>query len=381
MKPPVAIIFANAKGNLGDFAILHSILVDLELKRHGHPVHVYSQPFVSIDDARLAAFRKLAPEFELVGTTFADGGNVHKMFIRIARALGLRRQYQAARIWFLAKRANAPAKHFSQYQEVYVAGGAQWTGVDSGVSMFATLRAIAAHAGGIYSYPFSVSPSLWKVNTMSGLASDFAKIAAPLIARDSSSAGILTKLSLETKLGADCVFSLAETGRSVAAAIRTEKTRVLFVVTSQKSEAIGDTLRRLQAGTFSIDFLTTCETEDRPIQGPVASAHGSQLISPLTWQEAVSEMKASDVVITNRLHGLILASFAGVPVLPLTDRSKVLAVVEDANLPLQIPSLSSLTSEIIRECIDRRTEIVGKIAEYQVQALAKRRSPIMDENA
>ncbi|AJD42370.1 hypothetical protein C9413_03880 [Rhizobium sp. SEMIA 4085] len=379
MKAPVAIVFANLKGNLGDFAILHAMLVDLERKRSGHPVHVYSQGFVSVDRARLAAFRKVAPPFELAGTTFTDNHRLHRVRVKIARFFRLRQRYQALRIKSLARNATPDAETFSRYDGVYIAGGAQWTGENSGVSMFATLRAMAAHTDRIFSYPVSVSSSLWKVNTRSGLAADFSRIQGPLIARDSTSEGMLKGLGLDAALGADCVFSLAEIGKSVEAAPRGKTLRVLLVVTSQEAIAISGALQRLRPHGISIALLTTCESEDFAVQKPSAEAYGAQFLAPLTWQETVAEMKASDVVITNRLHGLILASFAGVPILPLTDRSKVLAVVNDAALPLKISNLESLNVEIVKEAVDRRAEIVSKIADYRDRAQSKLRSPIPDE--
>lgn len=379
MKAPIAIVFANLKGNLGDFAILQAMLIDLERTRPGHPVHVYSQGFVTVDSARLAAFRKVAPPFELAGTTYTDNHRLRTVAVRIARAFRLRPHYQASRIRALARNAASKAGTFSQYDGVYIAGGAQWTGDNSGVSMFATLRAIGAHTDRIFSYPFSVSSSLWKLNTRSGLAADFARIKAPLIARDSASERMLNELGVDASLGADCVFSLAEIGKSVVAAPRAEKLRVLFVVTSQEAHSIREALGRLDRRGFSVAFLTTCESEDLAVQKPVAEAHETAFLAPLTWQETVAEMKASDVVITNRLHGFILASFASVPVLPLTDRSKVLAVVNDAALPLKISNLEALNAEIVKETVDRRAEIVGRIADYRDRAQSKLRSPIPDE--
>ncbi|TCU21217.1 polysaccharide pyruvyl transferase WcaK-like protein [Rhizobium azibense] len=379
MKAPVAIVFANLKGNLGDFAILHAMLVDLERKRSGHPVHVYSQGFVSVDRARLAAFRKVAPPFELAGTTFTDNHRFQRLRVKIARLFRLRQRYQASRIRSLARNATSDAETFSRYEGVYIAGGAQWTGENSGVSMFATLRAMAAHTDRIFSYPVSVSSSLWKVNTRSGLAADFSHIQAPLIARDSTSEAMLKELGLDAVLGADCVFSLAEIGKRVEAASRGKPLRVLLVVTSQEAVAISGALQRLRSHGISIALLTTCESEDFAVQKPSAEAHGAQFLAPLTWQDTVAEMKASDVVITNRLHGLILASFAGVPVLPLTDRSKVLAVVNDAALPLKISNLAYLNVEIVKEAVERRAEIVSKIADYRDRAQSKLRSPILDE--
>ena len=67
---PVLILFANLKGNLGDFAILHAMLVDLEKRYPGSEKHVFSHGHQAIDDARMEAFlRQPHPPFVYKGKT------------------------------------------------------------------------------------------------------------------------------------------------------------------------------------------------------------------------------------------------------------------------------------------------------------------------
>ncbi|WP_275783720.1 hypothetical protein [Pararhizobium gei] len=42
MTAPVAVIYANLKGNIGDFAILHSMLLDIRERHPGRAVDAYS---------------------------------------------------------------------------------------------------------------------------------------------------------------------------------------------------------------------------------------------------------------------------------------------------------------------------------------------------
>jgi hypothetical protein len=80
-----------------------------------------------------------------------------------------------------------------------------------------------------------------------------------------------------------------------------------------------------------------------PVQKPTVEACRTEFLA----QETVTEMKASDVVNTSRLHGLVLAS----------------------------------NVEIVREAGDRWAEIVSKVADYRNRAQSKLRSPIPDERA
>ena len=59
MKPAIAIILANLKSNIGDFAILHAILLDLQQNYPGRAVHVLPLGHYQIDEGRIAAFRAL----------------------------------------------------------------------------------------------------------------------------------------------------------------------------------------------------------------------------------------------------------------------------------------------------------------------------------
>lgn len=376
MNTAIAIVYANLKGNLGDFAILHAMLSDIESKYPDCTVDVYSHGFVSVDYERLAAFRKFVPAFRHAGTTFVDDVRPNwltKLFLRITRFTAT---YQGSRITALASKASLEAKTFSRYHAVYLAGGAQWTGERSGVSMFATLRAISEHNDHIFSYPVSVTSSLRKVNDQQNLRRDLTRIHAPIIARDSSSEKMLRELGLDVVLGSDCVFTLARAGEEVVPARNLARPRVLLVVTGQDARSLKNAVSLLRSADISYAFMTTCEMEDAPAQRPIADAAGIDFLSPLTWQDAVAEMKASTLVVTNRLHGLILASFSSVPVLPLMSRPKVRAVVEDMGLPLSISDLGDLNVGVVKQAMDRRTDIVEKISRYRDFAQSKVRGPI-----
>lgn len=380
MKRPIAIVFVNLKGNIGDFAILHSMLLHAQTHHAGQPVHIWPHSFVPVDTERLREFRRRAPAFELKESDlFADTPPKY-IQTRLLRAFGLLRRHQADRIDRITAQAKDRAKIFAEYEAVYVAGGAQWTGTVSGVSMFGGLRAIAAHNPRIFAFPVSVSSSIHKLNTKEILRDDLAHVQAPLVTRDSASAVLLRDLGLQVLEGADCVFSLHREGEVIPAASSSTPDRVLICVTGQPETALRAAISTLHAEGYSIALLTTCEMEDAPVQKPLAAEFGVPFLSPATWQEAVAEMKASGLVVTNRLHGYILNSFTSVPVLPLTDRSKVKAVVTDASLPLRLERLTDLDGSKVDKVRARKDEILSLSMAYRDAALGKQRAPAVGDH-
>lgn len=377
MNVSVAIVYANLKGNLGDYAILQAMLQDIGSKHPGCSIDVYSHGFVSVDHDRLSAFKRSAPAFRLAGTTYVDNVRLSPFSKRLLRSAHLASTFQGYRITRLAKKSASEASAFARYKAIYLAGGAHWTGEDSAVSMFATLRAISAHNDRIFAYPVSVRATLGRgINDRETVRQDLSRIRGPIIARDGSSEMILRRLGLDATLGPDCVFSLAREGVLVPPVPHSTRSRLLLVVTQQDLSKFESTLTRLASAGIPLALLSTCALEDVPKQKPIADALGVELLLPMTWQDVVAEMKASALVVTNRLHGLILASFSSVPVLPLTDRSKVKAVVEDMGLPMSIPDLESLNEDVFRKAMDGSEELVGIIAGYRDRAQSEAFSPI-----
>lgn len=380
MRPLVAIVYANLKGNLGDFAILHSMLSDIGRKTPDADIHVYSQPFVSVDASRLKAFQLHAPPFQYKGTMYADPSPINPSTIRTLRAIGALRWYQARRTARLARLATRDfGKAFSQYAAIYVAGGAQWTGVNSGVSMFANLRAMASSNKTIRSYPVSVSNSVLKLNSPPAIAEDLRKVEAPLIVRDSQTRDLLRQIGLDPVLAADCVFALPDPSGNVP---RTGQPldRMLFVLTSQMTEQIEHALSVASVAGFKPALLSTCDIEDGPQQREIAERMGVEYMAPATWQDVVREMSSCSAIITNRLHGLILASFTRACVIPLIDRSKVRGVSRDALLPSSIERLGELTADQIAASMRQRDEAVERLKSYRMKAQQSQWSPIGGSN-
>lgn len=376
MKAPVAILFANLKGNIGDFAILHSMLQDINAGFPGHPVHVYRHGFHPVDEERTNALAAAAPHFHVAGATFTEQRPPGRATARLAHLLGLWPALQGHRISALANRAAPLAESFGQYEAVFLAGGAQWTGSNAGVSMFATLRAVHTCNQRIFGYPFSVYPSVRKMNRLLGLREDLSRIRTPLIARDSASKAILGQLGVRAVLGADCVYSLQGLAKLIEPVAGRHPSRVILAFTGQTSDDLESAVRTLCVGADTVALLTTCEAEDGAIMREVAAKCGVPFLAPLSWQETVAEMKASALVVTNRLHGLIFGSFTETPLLPLTDRRKTRAFADDARVPLRVESLPRLDRKFVDRTIGAREEILAAVGEYRDRAGQALRSPL-----
>lgn len=366
MNSPLAIIFANLKGNLGDFAILHSMLDLAGRTAPGRPVHVYPHPLHTIDAERLAEFSKVCPPCVFEPATFVAVRTV-------AEAV---RQRLAARVLKgrdLFKEAwdPQPWRAFSRYGSILVAGGDQWCGRELSRVMFGTIRAISDFNSNIVAFPFSVKSSLLRSVNVVSARHAFGLLRRPMVVRDSSSFEILSKLGLPVELGADCVLSLAPDSFHTPNITDAREGRILVVVKGS-AEGLRGCLAQLGAYRSRIDLLTTCATEDEQAYMAVAQEFGLRVIRPMTWQQAVGECKASSLVIANRLHGLIFAALAGTAVLPVTDRAKARSFAKDAGLDLFVPDPAAISEELVGRALSERQRICALVSAYRASASSSR---------
>jgi polysaccharide pyruvyl transferase WcaK-like protein len=377
VKAPIAVVFANLKGNLGDFAILHAMLVEIRRGYPEHPIHVFSHGFRDVDAERFAAFKANAPAFEHVGTTYSSDVNVGLR--RLIGKLDIWPLVQPLMIRSLAARSASHAARFREYEAVFLCGGDMWCGVNVGISMFATLLAIHRHNDQIYAFPFSVNPKISRYTSSPNLQKYFGKIRKPLVVRDEISQATLAKFGVTSTSGADCVFTLQGPADDVKPMAGRDQARVLIVWTGKPDRLEPDlrsALQRLSPLTGRLALLTTCALEDGEAYEAVSKAFGIPYHAPNSWQEAVAEIKASSLVVTNRLHGLIMSSLAGTAVLPVTDRKKAEAFAIESQVPYSATGVSALTAGLLEEGLINRERILQKMAQYRSWIAEKARSPV-----
>lgn len=376
---PVAILYANPKGNIGDFAILDAMLRDIAHHYPGRRIDVYWHGFLQADDARLAAFRAAdgTPAFEVAGATFYRP--VPPKLKRFYR-LKLWPWMQRILIRRLVRDSLSEAQRFAEYEAVFLAGGDQWNGMDLGVSMFATLLAVARYNSEIYQYPFSLNPRVLNFNFATDLGRYFERVRMPLIVRDGITHEFMTEAGIPTTLGHDAVFSLSDVGKVLPRLTDRDSERILLVLTGAHNRkvlrsSLKGVFERLQDCGRPIEMLTTCWTEDLGIYTELGERFGAAVRAPMTWQETVSELKQSAVVVTDRLHCLILGTFAECTLFPVGDRKKAEAFIRDSGTPHHVSTMNEITLARIEAAIKDREAIVAAICRYRDIAASRDTMP------
>lgn len=379
-KDAIAVLFANLKSNIGDFAILHAMLLELQRKFPGRTIDVFPLGFYQVDRIRLTAFTKECEvNFELAGKTYFREIAIPPTGQKFLRHLFLWPEIQQRLTRRLAEAVVDDAIRFRDYEAIFMAGGERGGGTKGGISLFATLDAVHHHNDRIYTFPFSVSPHLLNFNTKTALRQSFKKIQPPLLVRDSASKRFLDSIGVNSVLGSDCVFSLQDLANRVIKKKGKDSARVIFSIAVRRKKTAVElmrTLRNLVDSRFGIALLTTCELEDGEWLRIIAQDSGIEYLAPTTWQEAVAEFKSSSLIVTNRLHGTILGSLANTPLLVVTNRGKAKSFVEDARLPLSAPRISDVTMNLLGRCLGESQLLLNSAKAYQDRIRDRPRSPV-----
>jgi polysaccharide pyruvyl transferase WcaK-like protein len=200
----------------------------------------------------------------------------------------------------------------------------------------------------------------------------------PLVVRDGITKKVMDDLGIPSVFGADCVFSLQGQADDIQPMEGRNRSRIIFALTGSSEKELEAVLRRQSRTAGEIALLTTCELADRKALELLAKKLGASYYAPATWQETVAELKASSLVVTNRLHGSILSSFANTPLLPVTDRKKVEAFAIDARLPHRAAGIQALSNELLERCLRDRDLILDRMAQYQSRARTEVLSPLAE---
>ena len=370
MKPlPLLILFANFKGNLGDFAIFQAMLESLDRRYPGHEKHVFSLGHKEVDEHRLACFLAAPhPPFIFKGKS------------PYRRVRGIPRRFRRSGLakWWAGRMIDRLAREFGRleplsktcgYEAVFLAGGEQWGGFSTGINQFAILEAVSRVNREVFIYPFSVKKDLLAGYFRERLEGLFARIVGARVVRDGGSGETLRVICPGVVVGADCVFSLAPR-EPISASLPLAETTVVLAVTEAENSSrheLEATICSLTAAGMRVRLLTTCECEDGAHLAELSRNLGIDFIAPATWQEVVEEFKAASVVVTNRLHCMVFSFFAGVPVVPLRNREKVAGICRDAGLTSWVDRIVEFTPEKAVECSAVGAATLAEMAAYREQ--------------
>lgn len=378
-KKPIALLFANLKGNVGDFAILEAILRDLDRHFPGRTVKLFPHSNLPIDKARVRAFEELSG-YSLVISTPIQLPTLPRGVGLLLR-LGVWSKFQAVLVKALSLSQRNLARELRDCEFVCFAGGDQWNGMRLGPAMFAAASIAKRLGKKIYCYPFSCNPAIRKFNSPHALRKSFSRISQPLIVRDSISSRTISDLGVNVVSGSDCVFGLKPLIENKGNHSQNATRKVIISLTSAKgvsaATATTEIVRTLRTeGTpFEIEVLSTCELEDADELEDCAELEGIKKSYPASWQEAVERFQTASLVVTNRLHALILCSLSDVPVLPLTNREKSKAFAIDADLPLSCETAAEVTIETVEASINSREETLAKLRAFSDAGLDDIHSP------
>lgn len=301
-------------GNLGDEAILESIISELEKTVSKENIVVLSNDperhrktygVAAVDRWKLASLVELLPKAKL----FISGGGG------------------------LFQDTNSPGS------TIYYGG------------QIALARAFGAH-------PFIFAQGLGPLNTSAGRVATrlAAKLSKDVTVRDKASLAMLENWNVKAELTADPVWTLEETElpESVSKQIDTVRSGKGLTVglSLRNSHNFSDARRELLLATLlkalpddaSLVLLPLQKEQDLPQLEPFMKAwqaagrkalllDTSQLERPSQW---VSLMRQFDLVVAMRLHALIFALKEGVPVMGLTYDAKVEHVLNQFGQPILI---------------------------------------------
>jgi len=367
----VAIIFANFKGNLGDFAILDGMLHSINHLHKKCLVDVYPNPDLTVDDVKLSAFMSKAKPFEIKKISVPKIKFLN--LISFLGLFGLRSIAFEYYINYLSKKFDA--SYFSNYEAIYIVGGDQWSATTLGIRMFSIIQSISKINNRLFAFPFSANPKILKKNAYINFKKYLEKINGPLKVRDGISLRVIEKLNIPANLSADIAYSLYSDHAKINKTSDNihKKNLVLICVTRPKHLIINE-VRELTSliisKNFDVALLSTCFSEDQLSYDLVASQLGIKIINPLTWQDLVTEVGKAKLVITNRLHCLILGSFTETALIPITSRAKIKAYVEDSLSPIYFERINDINSVHLEHILKCEGEIVLSIKKYLNKCLA-----------
>ncbi len=333
-------------GNLGDEAILESIIAELEKTVSKENIVVLSNDperhkktygVAAIDRWKLASLVELLPKAKL----FISGGGG------------------------LFQDTNSPGS------TIYYGG------------QIALARVFGAH-------PFIFAQGLGPLNSSTGKVATklAAKLSREITVRDKVSLAMLESWKVKAELTADPVWTLDETAlpESVSkqiAAIRPEKGLVVGLslrnshnFSERRREILCTALLKALPKDTALVLLPLQEEQDLPQLKPFMKAWKDEgrkallldvaaLERPSQW---VSLMRQFDLVVAMRLHALIFALKEGIPVMGITYDPKVEHVLKQFGQPILILPKEETDSELEKKWLDTAMAGLQDLEKLQSQA-------------
>jgi len=375
MKPYILILCANLKGNIGDYAILEAMGVNLAHQYNDHKIKYLYHGHKGIDPRRIEPFNnELIQPLENAGSPpfyrrpkwfrFLQKLPISKVVIQNLHSKLIDRT--AARML----KNSEFSQLLSGASAVYFAGGAQWGRGDLHLNMFAQLTAAMSLGCHTYAYPFSLTEQTVNCVGQAKFTRMIQQLESPMPVRDALSFKILDSLGVEALPTCDIVWSMAKHIKVSPKVKPEDSKKVCLCVTRSgggKAQEVVQVIRHIQANGFEPIVLSTCEIEDADMIKEIEQLSDIKCITPDSWKQAIDILAEARFVITNRLHCIIFSSLAGTAVIPISNRAKTKAFVRDANLPCYSTNISDIGPNEIRKFDEQAPLIIERIKAFKNQ--------------
>lgn len=369
----VSIVFANLKGNVGDFAILEGMIRQMARRYPGQAIEVFSQSRLPVDEDRFRVFR------EGVDVPFTYKGPLTNLSVssssgllgRVQRKLLGAAWVQGRQVRWAAGELEAVVDEsgLGGHEAVFFPGGALWSGGELAVNLFGLLQALVGRGVAVYTFPFSVDRSVLRKNKVADLRRYFSWLSGPILVRDGGSGDTLGLAGVNSSLMPDVAFSLPHRDRPKPAERSRPRVGLAIAGSREPNRAMFEgVLKSLRAGGVDPVLVTTCLPEDGEILESMAAALDLPLLQPLGWRDAVREFQALDLLLCNRLHGLVFAILGGTPIIPMVNREKVAGLARDAGLSRKVERLEQVTADAVKEWVREAEEVVIEMTRYRSAA-------------
>lgn len=384
-----AIILANCKGNVGDFAILDAMTRHILSKKPHHTIDIFPDPTLAFSEENFKKFVSGMPCDKVQKKTLLSVKPCSK--INKLRAVMKRvRLWRAISHYFINLHSNKirnALDRFDLYDKVFIAGGGLWGANE--LTKFGLVKALSEKSVPIYCYPFTAAAPMWQNSSRRTLHSVFSLFSHPPFVREKFTKERFQNKGIKARYAPDIAFYLQSRARELPPAMTEYPNRVLFCLTRraplsrwhrrnmptsalEADLSLSQIFSDLRTRDLPIDLISTCRIEDYDKTQKLAELHNLPSHYPETWQEFCRHAKSSSCLITNRLHGMILGILSGTPVLLIADTDKTKGIKNTFPEIMVKDNVSELTTQDITKLIYSSEEIVAvqdRLAQAQCEKL------------
>ncbi len=328
----VLLLFANFGGNLGDILIAECTVEWLCRSYPGCSIHIHIQDGRR-EEALVQSFAARHPNVTFlppmaVSPGPADGANLYQDLLD-------------------ALRGHDIAQVFSAMDAVICLGGGHWSGVERPLFMAAMITVAAERCAHVSFMPHSMASVIRdEVKPILGPCLNRLAVAAmrdPLSLRLAQALGVRTAV-----LVPDSAFL---TARSVPVRERPNATpRILVSLRHnsagatdpswwEKVPAIGQQITHQGA---TLELLSTYPRQDQTLTTALQGTLGCFVHDLPDLDGIFAALSQVDVIISDRLHVLIMGTILGIPILPVLTLGKVAGYVDYLGWDVFVPSFAQL---------------------------------------